>query len=634
MRGYCLAVRIGGLLIVALLGGLIVVPIACSNGTSKSGSGGTALDMKEIDKSKDTSKAQMGAGANDPDQKKYMKNGGDTGKAPDLRLPPSADAAQRPGNDHNAKLNAPPPIPLAATTGGGRSPLSGKGDPKSERRPDQPPQVWHRDAAGRPSPASTSATATRSNWCQPERHRHRRGARARTVVDHIFHNPHNRQLEGTFEYPLPTGASPPATSPCSSARRATPSRRASPAGGDNLPCPPTHSPRLTPEQSSSTSTPPTGAACRKPLVAAEGPRNLRGNRSRPDRPALLEYAGGNTFRGRVFPIPPKGYNRVLIAYEELLPVAREQMLYRFPLPDCKLKELQLHPPANAGVPGPVFQPDDADKDEGGGLLPSPRPGRERPGRRGVFAFTPPSRRSRHQRPAGRNGPLYFYARVRPDLKVEKATPFAHHAVFLLDTSLSEHPDRFGVNMKLLRKILESDTNIKHFNMLTFNVGAAWVEPGLDRQHGGRPERSSRGSTAWCWKARPISRRPWTNWCSRASTSTAGTPLNVFLLSDGQITWGETDSPPGGALRGTCPYRDALPLLSHRHRGRQSGAVRGADSQGRRHFQLLTARPIWPPRPRLIAASACRCRACASWRSGGRAMCWSPAARRRSIPAAI
>src|SRR5207302_2682980 len=34
------------------------------------------------------------------------------------------------------------------------------------------------------------------------------GPRARTFVDHIFHNPHDRQLEGTFEYPLPTGASP------------------------------------------------------------------------------------------------------------------------------------------------------------------------------------------------------------------------------------------------------------------------------------------------------------------------------------------------------------------------------------------------------------------------------------------
>ena len=31
---------------------------------------------------------------------------------------------------------------------------------------------------------------------------------SRTVVDHIFRNPHDRRLEGTFEYPLPTGASP------------------------------------------------------------------------------------------------------------------------------------------------------------------------------------------------------------------------------------------------------------------------------------------------------------------------------------------------------------------------------------------------------------------------------------------
>src|SRR3954451_4601601 len=33
------------------------------------------------------------------------------------------------------------------------------------------------------------------------------GPRARTVVDHVFRNNHARQLEGTFEYPLPTGAS-------------------------------------------------------------------------------------------------------------------------------------------------------------------------------------------------------------------------------------------------------------------------------------------------------------------------------------------------------------------------------------------------------------------------------------------
>src|SRR5206468_11366440 len=70
------------------------------------------------------------------------------------------------------------------------------------------PQAWHRDTR-RPTFArvyvgdgnalelvSLQVTVTVE------------GPRARTVVDHIFRNPHPRQLEGTFEYPLPTGASP------------------------------------------------------------------------------------------------------------------------------------------------------------------------------------------------------------------------------------------------------------------------------------------------------------------------------------------------------------------------------------------------------------------------------------------
>lgn len=74
--------------------------------------------------------------------------------------------------------------------------------------PDKTARVWHRDAQ-RPTFArvyvgdnnslelvSLQVTVTVE------------GPRARTLVDHIFRNPHDRQLEGTFEYPLPTGASP------------------------------------------------------------------------------------------------------------------------------------------------------------------------------------------------------------------------------------------------------------------------------------------------------------------------------------------------------------------------------------------------------------------------------------------
>ena len=44
-------------------------------------------------------------------------------------------------------------------------------------------------------------------------------------------------------------------------------------------------------------------------------------------------------------------------------------------------------------------------------------------------------------------------------------------------------------MNLLRKILETDPGIKHFNVLAFNVGASWLEPAawLDNTREGRDQ---------------------------------------------------------------------------------------------------------------------------------------------------
>src|SRR5207302_2180531 len=86
-------------------------------------------------------------------------------------------------------------------------------------------------------------------------------------------------------------------------------------------------------------------------------------------PALLEYAGGNTFSGRVFPIPAKGYNRVILAYEELLPCTQDRVLYRYPLPDCKLAEMQFTLQASAAeCKDTAFSPRTATRQEGGGRL--------------------------------------------------------------------------------------------------------------------------------------------------------------------------------------------------------------------------------------------------------------------------
>jgi tetratricopeptide (TPR) repeat protein len=272
----------------------------------------------------------------------------------------------------------------------------------------------------------------------------------------------------------------------------------------------------------------------------------------------MEHAAGNTFRGRVFPIPAKGYNRVILAYEELLPCSQDQVIYRYPLPDCKLGEIQFTLNASAiECKKPAIKPEELKKEEGGSLLAYTKTWKDQgPGGDVLFTYTPAD--PRIQTLTGRqgeNGPLHLYARLRPELKAEAGKAFAKHAIFLLDTSLSEHSDRFNVNMKLMKKILEGDNNIKQFNVLAFNIGAAWVEPKgfLPNTEAGREKMLNRLDGIVLEGATDIG-AALDKLCNPGFQVAPGTPLEVFVLSDGQITWGEPDvSVLTSRLEGRCPY---------------------------------------------------------------------------------
>jgi hypothetical protein len=407
------------------------------------------------------------------------------------------------------------------------------------------PQVWHRD---RSRPAFARVYVGNGNALELVSLNVSvtiEGPRARTVVDHIFRNPHDRQLEGTFEYPLPSGASPSYFAMFLGQTRDTVPARFHPPG--DVPLPATALARLTPaELVKHVDTTDWGRLQEARIVSKEKALETYEEvvRGRID-PALLEYAGGNTFSGRVFPIPAKGYNRVILAYEELLPCTQDHMLYRFPLPGRKLNEVQFSLQANAAeCRQPTFLPKDADKEENGSRITFSRRWKDAaPEGEIVFACTPAD--PQVQAVSGRqgdNGPRYVYARLRPSLKtVAKDRAFASHAVFLLDTSLSEHPERFAVNMKLLQKILEGDPDIKHFNVLTFNVGAAWLDNKdfFDNTAAGREKALKKLDGIVLEGATDIS-------CALDKLAApgfdlaAGTNLNVFLLSDGHITWGEPD----------------------------------------------------------------------------------------------
>jgi tetratricopeptide (TPR) repeat protein len=371
------------------------------------------------------------------------------------------------------------------------------------------------------------------------------GPRARTVVDHVFRNPHDRQLEGTFEYPLPAGASPSYFAMfLGQTRDAAPARFAPRDEAPPLPdglagVPPDRLARLV-------DTKDWGRLQEARVVAHDKATEAYEEvvRGRVD-PALLEYAGGNTFRGRVFPIPAKGYNRVLIAYEELLPVAQGRQLYRFPLPDCPLAELSFTLQADAAeCRDPAVLPKDLAREEGGSRFVYTKTWKGQPPEENVV-FTSTPANPQVQAVTGRqgeNGPTYLYARLRPELPAVADKPYSDRAVFLLDTSLSEHPDRFAVNMRLLRQILEGDPAIKQFNVLTFSVGSAWAEPKgwLPNTPAGREALFARldglvleGASDLASALGRLAELPF-------ELPSADAPAECFLLSDGHITWGEAD----------------------------------------------------------------------------------------------
>jgi hypothetical protein len=385
------------------------------------------------------------------------------------------------------------------------------------------------------------------------------GPRARTVVDHVFRNPHDQALEGTFEYPLPTGASP-SYYAMFVGRDAGPKapRRLAPKGDQPLPAADV-------------------AALAPAALTAAAPREDWGSvregrivprqqalevyeeivRSEAD-PALLEYAFGNTFRGRVFPIPARGYNRVILAYEETVPATAAGAEYRFPLPAAAIGECSftLRAADADDCRDARLLPAGADPVRvGGGLVYQRLWAGQAPGGDAVFAFRPA--RAGIQAVSGAEAPggrPFVFARVRPDLPRVAAAPFSDKAVFLLDTSASENAGRFDLGMKLMRRILESDPAVKQFNVLCFDVSARWVRPGrwLPNTPAGRAEAFGALDGVLLEGATDVSAA--LDALAAARFAKPGEPVNAFLLSDGQTTWGETNAAAVSArFEGACRF---------------------------------------------------------------------------------
>jgi tetratricopeptide (TPR) repeat protein len=114
---------------------------------------------------------------------------------------------------------------------------------------------------------------------------------ARTFVDEVFINNTDRRLEGTFYYPLPADASI--------------SEFAMYVGDQRI----------------------VGEVLEQQRARQIFEYIVRQQRD----PALLEYAGGNLFKMRVFPIEPHSEKRIQLGYTQILPRSNGKVTYTYPL---------------------------------------------------------------------------------------------------------------------------------------------------------------------------------------------------------------------------------------------------------------------------------------------------------------
>jgi hypothetical protein len=182
--------------------------------------------------------------------------------------------------------------------------------------------------------------------------------------------------------------------------------------------------------------------------------------------------------------------------------------------------------------------------------------------------------------------------VAPILSGEPLRPdrsAAEHAVFLLDTSQSRHPEKYAADLQQMEKVLAPEPGIKRFNVVTFDLSARWLEPKkwIDNSADARREALKRldgivleGATDVAAVLETLARPDF--------KIASETPVAVYLLSDGVITWGEADVATLLArFTARCPFRpkfkcyasekgeENLPLF----RALETLSVKGTQEQG-------------------------------------------------------
>lgn len=358
------------------------------------------------------------------------------------------------------------------------------------------------------------------------------GFRARVLFDFFFYSNKQRRLRGDFKLKLPAGASP-----CYFA-----------FGGKtyidsakNISAPfvsyPASSPLVLEDDTIRTQRTANGQTLREALLAPKAKAAYAFNevvRGRID-PALMEWAGADIFSCSVFPVEPGKLHRVVIGYDINLSESGDLSVLNLSLPFGSIpKKLDLDIIHHLFVQHLIVP-----------VIANPSTV-ENYTRYHTENFKAQSfsinLRSEKKIFLQNSGPdTYFALTTEAQLPLSPAGKVAENAVFLLDVSLSSQPDKFNVWLKMLEEILSNNRKtIKRFAVLYFNTSSSWWHDYYSDNNaynvGDFLEFADRlslmGATDLGQALKTAAQPEW--------QKDKQQPKTIYLLSDGDASWGENN----------------------------------------------------------------------------------------------
>lgn len=357
------------------------------------------------------------------------------------------------------------------------------------------------------------------------------GFRARVLLDCVYENDRDQQLEGDFKLRMPEGATPYYLAfgeevLLEDSSWELPQRDRSVASGPEPES-------ILADRSGHWK----GAREARMVPRAEAARAYKDTVRKQVDPALMEWAGAGVFSTRVFPLQPKSVHRIVVGYElDLRPLAGQLGTTSFNLEfpaELEALSLGLHVNAPEGS-AIVVEAGDEDPRKSSGAPSFQYP--NTPHR--SFRVSLNGMQSVALASAEDGGT--FALNLRPEIEREQLQSGSRGAVFVVDTSLSSASGGYPIWLDLMTSVLTSNpASIDEFSVLFFDVTPRWwrTESTLNTESAVRELRqyaeslSLEGASDIGAALRAAANLPWRGPSKQWDT---------FLLSDGAATWGEAD----------------------------------------------------------------------------------------------